>query len=550
MSAVSSKPLTRSRRAIGISALLFGAVILAYWPALQAQLIWDDEAHVTTASLRSWAGLGRIWTEVGVTQQYYPLLHSAFWLEYRLWNGNPLGYHLTNVALHALAAGLFALVLRRLAIPGAILAAALFALHPVHVESVAWISEQKNTLSTALYLGAALAYLRFDMTRGRGAYVLATGCFVLGLLTKTVVATLPAALLIVFWWRRGALSWRRDVLPLLPWLVIGTAAGLFTSWVERRMLGAEGAAFDLTLVQRGLIAGRALWFYLAKLTWPANLTFIYPRWTIDPSKAWSWVPLAAALGVLVGLWWIRRRSRAPLAVALLFAGTLFPALGFFNVYPFQYSFVADHFAYAASLPLVAAAGAMAAATFGRLQSPGLSRTATVFATGALALLAWSQAWVYRSNETLFRATVARNPDAWMAWNNLGKELMTATPGAPEAIACLERALALRTDYPEAHNNLGLALTQAGRARDAIPHLEISIRLRPGSFQTHNNLGIALASSGRAEEALRAFEHAAALNPTLPNIQENWAKALLLLGRKAEAEEHFAAASRLRASGAK
>src|SRR5262249_25556340 len=173
--------------------------------------------------------------------------------------------------------------------------------------------------------------------------------FALGLMTKTVTATLPAALLVILWWQRGTLSWRRDVLPLLPFFVLGAIGGVFTAWVERRIIGAEGVEFKLTILQRCLLAGRVVWFYLSKLLWPTDFIFIYPRWTVDPGQAWQWIFLLAALGMTIALWVLRKRWRAPLSAWLFFCGTLFPALGFLNVYPFVYSFVADHFQYLASL---------------------------------------------------------------------------------------------------------------------------------------------------------------------------------------------------------
>ncbi len=161
----------------------------------------DDRSHIAYPELRSWYGLYRIWFVVGATPQYYPLSETAFWVQHKLWGDAMLGYHLVNIAWHALAALMVALVLRRLAIPGAYLAAAIFALHPVHVESVAWITEQKNTLSAVFYLGAVLAYLRFDQNRGRAWYLAALGLFVLALASKIVTVTLPAALLVIFWWQ-------------------------------------------------------------------------------------------------------------------------------------------------------------------------------------------------------------------------------------------------------------------------------------------------------------------------------------------------------------
>src|SRR5580704_8321403 len=175
---------------------IFLAVLLAYWPALRGGLLWDDTGHITAPRLRSLYGLWRIWFDLRSTQQYYPLLHSAFWIEHRLWGDAVLGYHLVNLAQHALAACLVVLIVRRLEIPGAWLAGLVFALHPVSVESVAWISEQKSTLSAVFYLSSAFIYLGFDRTRRRSSYWWAFGLFVLALLTKTVTASLPAALLV------------------------------------------------------------------------------------------------------------------------------------------------------------------------------------------------------------------------------------------------------------------------------------------------------------------------------------------------------------------
>ncbi len=274
---------------IGMAALLVCAVLLAYAPAFNGALLWDDDGHVTKPELQSFHGLWRIWFDLGATQQYYPLLHSVFWLEHRLWGDAVFGYHLTNVLLHALAALLVVAIMRRLGLRGGWLAAFIFALHPVCVEAVAWISEQKSTLSTVLYLSSALVYLNFDRTRKRSLYFLAFGLFLFALLSKTVTATLPAALLVVFWWQRKRIDWKRDVLPLAPWFTAGITGGLFTAWVERRFIGADGSDFALSIAQRVLLPGRVIWFYLWKLIWPVNLTFIYPRWTVDASAWWQYL---------------------------------------------------------------------------------------------------------------------------------------------------------------------------------------------------------------------------------------------------------------------
>ncbi|MGA3017904.1 MAG: hypothetical protein ABSF62_12355, partial [Bryobacteraceae bacterium] len=362
------------RDAIGWASILC-ATLVAYLPALRGGLLWDDSSHVTRPDLQSLHGLWRIWFDLGATQQYYPLLHSAFWMEHRIWGDAVLGYHLTNVTLHAASACLVVMIVRRLALPGAWLAGLVFALHPVSVEAVAWISEQKSTLSGVFYLASALAYLRCDQSRRASRYWLALGLFVLALLTKTVTATLPGALLVVVWWQRGRIEWKRDLRPLLPWFALGASAGLCTAWVEKTFIGAKGADFTLTLVQRCLLAGRVICFYAGKLLWPRNLTFLYPRWNIDPGEWWQYLFPAGVVALAVGLWLVGRRHRGPLAGLLIFAGTLFPVLGFLNVYPFRYSYVADHFQYLASLGIIVPVASALAIVAGRIPLGKVGRIA-------------------------------------------------------------------------------------------------------------------------------------------------------------------------------
>ncbi|HWA10938.1 MAG TPA: tetratricopeptide repeat protein [Opitutaceae bacterium] len=544
-------PELRWRNALAC-ALIFAVTITAYLPALRSGFVWNDTDYVTRLELQSRAGLARIWFEPGATEQYYPVLHTAFWIEHRLWGDAAPGYHLLNVLLHATAACLFGLVVQRLfrdrnrasPIIGG-LAALLFALHPVGVESVAWISEQKNTLSTVFYLAAALAYLRFDEERSRRAYVVAGAFFLLAVLSKSVTASLPAAALVVLWWRRGRLSWSRDVRPLLPAFVIGAATGLFTAWVERSLIGAEGAEFALTPGQRWLLAGRIPWFYLGKLLWPHPLVFIYPRWKVDPAVLAQHVFPIAALAALLALWsWSRRRqTRGPLAVALLFAGTLFPVLGFFNVYAFLFSFVADHLQYLAGLAVFAGAAAL----LGPLLARG-PRTAGIVGVAALAgllgVLTWRQCAGYRDLDTFYRTILARNPGSWLAHYNLGN-LLRESGRTDDAIAEYTAAADTRPGgYPEAENNLGLALAAGNRTREAITHYERAIQLRPRYAAAHSNLGNALRAEGRTADAILHYEEALHLRPDYAEADYNLGLTLLAARRAPEAAPRLEAAVRL------
>ena len=529
-------------------AVLFCATLIAYSPALLGGLLWDDAGHLTAPALQSFRGLWRIWFELGTTQQYYPLLHTAFWVEHHIWGDSVLGYHLTNVALHTTAAFLVILIVRRLSLPGAWLAGFIFALHPVCVEAVAWISEQKSTLSAVFYLASALTYLRFDQTRRKSRYLLALGLFVLALLSKTVTATLPAVLLALFWWMRGRLEWRRDVLPLAPWFVLAVPAGLLTAWVERQFIGAQGAAYALTIPQRFLLAGRVPWFYAGKLLWPFDLMFSYPRWKIDSGEWWQYLFPAGLVALAAGFGLLARRNRGPLAALLIFAGTLFPVLGFLNVFPFRYSYVADHFQYLASLAIIVPVTSALTLAAGRVS---LNKTAAAalcaLLAGALGLLTWRQSGIYTDQETLYRETIARNPGSAFAHNNLGTVLFLTPGRLAEAIAEFQTALRLQPDSPEVHESLGNAMAATpGRLPDAIAEYRAALRLRPDFADAHDNLGIALSRMpGRLPEAIAEYREALRIKPDFAEAHSNLANAFAQIPeRLAEAIAEYQAALRI------
>ena len=547
--------------------LVFGLVLLCYWPALHGDLLWDDPAHVPRPELRSWHGLSRIWFDVGATQQYYPVLFSAFWIEHHLWGDRTLGYHLLNLLLHVTSCCLLAVVLQRLRMEPAAptskppardtilpcgaewFAAIIFAVHPVFVESVAWITEQKNTLSLVFYLCAALAYLNLAEHRRRRSYWLASGLFLVALLTKTVTATLPAALLVVLWWKNGKLSWRRDVRPLVPWFAAAIAVGVFVAWVERRFIGAEGAHFDFTLVQRLLLAGRTFWFYLGKLVWPADLAFYYTRWDVARDAA-GWAGyLVAAVAVTALLWMFRRQSRGPLAAWLLYAGSLFPFLGFFNAYFFEFSYVNDHSQYLPSLSIIVAVTGGIALVLARM--PTWARTIGggigAILIGTLALMANHQSRQYLDNETLFRATIAKTPGSWMAHHVLAVTLSKSPSAQVEAIAQYEKALTLKPDHPDAHLGLAVELAKLpGRKAEAIAHYERAIELRPNYAEAHNNLGVELAAlPDRQLDAIAHFEAALRAKPDFARAHINLANTLSTQpGRLTGAIDHYEAALKI------
>ena len=516
--------------------------VIAYSPAWNGKPIWDDEDHLTKPELRSPNGLVQIWTHLGATPQYYPVVHTIFWIEHRIWGDSPLGYHLTNVLLHAAAAILLVRLLRELKIPGSWFAGALFALHPVQVESVAWISELKNTLSGFFFLSSAFFYFRFDRTRTRGAYFGALGLFFLALLSKSVIAILPAVILVVFWWRRGRLSWKRDVLPLVPFFAIAISAGLFTAWMEQNFVGAKGEAFHWPLIERILIAGRAFWFYLSKLFWPTELIFIYPRWDVSKVVWWQYLFPIGALMLLVVLWMLRQKSRGPLAAFLFFIGMLFPVLGFFNVFPFIYSIVADHFQYLACIGIITltAAGLQRFLDLGPPSIHRIGYAAFLILIAALAGLTWRQAHMYRDEETLWHTTLSRNPSSWMARNNLA-DLLLKDGRFDEAIANYEQTLAMRPDPEKAQYNLGLAFITVGKIDNAIEHYRAALQIKPDYADAHYNLGNALSASGQNDAAIDEYEKTLELRPNDADAHNNLGNAFLKGGRVQRAVDQYQAA---------
>jgi protein O-mannosyl-transferase len=530
------------------ASILFIAVALSYSSAWNGKPVWDDDAHITKTELRSLGGLGQIWIKPGATQQYYPLVHSVFWLQDKIWGETVWPYHVVNILLHAFAAFLLWRILLRLKMPGAWLAAGIFALHPVQVESVAWISELKNTLSAVFVLSAALVYLRFDQGRSRTEYATALALFALGLLSKSVVATLPAAILVIFWWKRGKVAWKKDVVPLLPFFALGITAGLFTAWMERTHIGAQGNEFALSFLDRCLIAGRAFWFYLAKLAWPAKLTFIYPRWHLSHLVWWQYFFPLSALILLLIVWKLRNPWRGPLAAFLLFAGLLFPVLGFINVYPFLFSYVADHFQYTASIAAITLASAgivLLLDKFAQRSLPAARHIVPIALLITLGALTWRQARMYRDAETLYLGTLQRNPDCALAHNNLSYILLAkgntedalrhakeaarlrprdfepqiaigdallAKREPDEAIAYYKRALAIRPDYAEGYSHLGTAYRASRRYGEAIAEYRKTLRMAPRSLGAQNNLAWLLATCSdvsfrNGEEAIALAEQA-------------------------------------------
>lgn len=573
------------RRNVLVGLLLATAVVVAYLPALGAGFVWNDDTYLTqNPTLDGAQGLRSIWTDPKANEQYYPAVFTSFWLEKRLWGLHPLGYHLVNVLLHAGSALLLWRLLRRLSLPGASLAAAVFALHPMCVESVAWVTERKNALSLLLTLLAAHAFLAAMEARTAAAqprrkkraptalpwyrrsatlYTAALLAFTLALFAKTTASLLPAALLVLAWWQRGRVR-AADLRPLVPFFALGAGLAFNTAWLERTMVQASGSEWSLGLASRVALAGRVLAFYAAKVAWPADLAFIYPRWVVDASALRQWLPAAAALAVLAAAWAFRERlGRGPLAAVLMFGGVLFPAMGFFNVYAMRYSYVADHFAYQA-VAVASTAVVCGLATLLSGRSTAVRRAAAGAGGAALLVLGaltFHQCRAYRSEDGLWRDTLAKNPDCYMCHTNYGNWLVAngrveeavghfetslrIKPGSvttllnlahveeqrgnvDAAVGCYHAALAADPGNTTVLVNLGTLYTKSHRSQDAIALYEEALRHpSPDDYLAHNGLGVALIQTGRIPDAIEQFREALRLKPDYWMARANLDRALAM-----------------------
>ncbi len=547
-----AKPSVSPPAAMGLplwlgAVLLFVVTFIAYAPSLRGDFIWDDDDYVTNnPTLNDAHGLYRIWFEFGATRQYYPLVYTTFWVEKHVWGLNPIGYHVVNVLLHAAGALLLWRVLVTLKIPGALLAAALFALHPLHVESVAWITERKNVLSGLFYFAAALAYLQIDDVRPSARrYAVATALFLCALLSKSVTCSLPAALLLVQWWRHGRIS-QRDVVRLAPFFAIGIALGLTTAWMENTHVGAGGPEWDRSFSVRVITAGHAFWFYLAKLVWPNPLIFVYSKWTINAAAVLHYAYPLLAIGLVTGLFVLRRQiGRGPITALLLYAGTILPALGFFNVYyAIRYSPVADHFAYLATVgPIVIVAAGLVRFMDRQTQGSRVTFVPGVVVCIILVTLTWRQCGIYQNLETLWVDTIQKNPDAGIAHLNLGSLRLKQGRNA-EAVSLFRRSIELEPPTAIAHFNLGTALLNENRVDDAIQEFSEALGLQPDYPKCLANLGNAYLTKGRPGDAIVPLTRAIELKPDYSLAHQNLAAAFERLERFVEAERHYREAARL------
>lgn len=529
------------------AALIIFATLIAYWPATRAGYIWDDDVYVTENPLLDAPdGLKRIWFSLDSPSQYFPLVYTTFRAEYTLWGTNPAGYHWVNILLHIANALLVWRLLERLKVPGAWLAASIFALHPVHVESVAWITERKNVLSVFFFLLTLLAWDEFMSSTARRkwiSYAFALVCCALALFAKTTACTLPAALLLILWLKREPITWRRFA-QVGPFVALGIGMGLLTVWWERYHQGTQGKLFAMNLPERTLVAGHAVWFYIGKLFWPVDLTFSYPHWELHP-----WNPLAYGW-ILLGLaacWAIycarEDIGRSGEVAAVFFVATLSPMLGFIMLYTFRYSFVADHYQYAASIgPIALVSAGIATLSRSREKYRTAIHVCAVLIVATLGVLTWRQCHIYRNSQTIWRDTIAKNPSSLMAHYNLGNDLMRAGH-LDESLDHYNRAIELDPTFIEARCNRGDIYSALGKNDLALADYTDALKIDPSSAIVQNSCGVLLKKMGRNAEAAAHFSEAVKIQPHYSIARKNLAEALMAQGDVSGAQQHYEAISR-------
>ncbi len=505
--------------------LLVAATVLVYAGTLRNGFIWDDDDNIYgNPVLTSPGGLKRVWGSFVSTQQYYPLLYTAFFLENKLWKLQPAGYHLTSFLLHAVNAVLLYFLLKRLGLSPALswLTALFFAVHPVQVESVAWATEMKNVLSGFFYFSAFLSFLKYDDTRKRRYYWLSLFLFVLALLSKTVTATLAPALVLAAWLRRRLNL--RLVREIIPFFLLGLAMGLLTYFIEKHLVGASGTEWNLSLSQRILLIFTSFWFYVGKVAFPHRLCFIYPRWEINLFSLSAYVPLlASALFILIVFKWRKNMNRYAVFGLLYFFVTIAPALGLFDLYVHRYTFVTDHFQYLACWGLIMigllAVRELISRSFPPRSRILISSLLAIPSVGLCLVLSTMECRKYKDQEVLWTRVIATTPASWMAYNNLGKYFFS-TRQLEKSIECFQKAIDLKPDHARAYHNLGLAYLRLEKPRSALLAYQNAVRLNPNYFKAYNGIGIAYCNLNQPREALDNFQRALKIKPDFVEAHYN------------------------------
>ena len=532
------------------AAVIIVAALVIYWPALHGNWLWDDHADITENPVtRSASGLWSIWFEPGTQLDYYPVKASVQWAQWRLWGNDTLGYHVTNLVLHIVSALLVWRLFHKLGLKLAWLGGLIFAVHPALVESVAWIAELKNTLSMPFFLLAATFYLDFDKQRRPRDFMVAVGFFLLAMLGKTTMVMFPEVLLLYAWWKRGRVV-LNDLKMAAPFFLISLVLG----WVTLRcgvwygQLHPNGYPTpDLGgVLSRLALIGSSLTFYLGKAVWPFGLLPIYPQWPVNPPSLLQYLPWPI-LGGLFFWFWTKRQSwgRHVLFGTGFFLVMLLPFCGVVSASYMSFTWVMDHFLYIPILGLVGLAIAGLEQAARGAPKPDRYGGIGLLAVFLAAMLAESRAYAEKfvGQEALWTYTLAHNPTAWLAHNNLGNALLQKGR-LDEAIEQYQETLKIKPGLAEIHANLGSALALNGHLDEAIAQFKKALENNSKFADGHCNLGNALFEKGRLDEAITQFQEALEINPNFANAHDNLGRVFLQKGRIHEAIVQFQEALRL------
>ncbi len=536
---------------------IFVLTFFVYFPAIQADFVMDDQKfYLDDPLMTAPDGLFRIWfhpLDNNNIWPYLPLTRTAFWLE-RQFN-DPVDLRIThgvNILLHACAAMLLWGVLQARRMPGAGLAGILFAVHPIYVQSVAWIAERKNGMAGIFFILCFWSFFRFLQTRKLGWYALTLGVFVGAVLSKTSTVMIPILLIGMQIWflyqRKGEGEKGRGergeaghgvspleeaqrilskiVLPMLPFFGVAVAAGMMRVWVETEAFGAAGEEFLQSFGERLLLAGQIPFFYLQKMVLPYPLIFSYPRWPIELGQFGSYLPLLSIAITIVVLGRKLTTWGRPLFLALgSFLVLLFPVLGFFNNAWFRHSWVADHWVHLPSIPLIilASYGWIKGWEHWGIQSLRLPKWGSwVGGSCVVLILGWltfQQTQIYRNYETLWLATLKHNPNSWLAYYNLGTMHLDAENYEP-ALHYFDQAL-------QVHPKLALAYTNRGRVHmhyqqyeQALREFNTALGIDPRSFRDWANRGDVYFHLGQYQQALHDYDTALKIKPEYVKVHNN------------------------------
>ncbi|MBF0288882.1 MAG: tetratricopeptide repeat protein [SAR324 cluster bacterium] len=534
----------------GVGALILFTLV-AYYPAIEAGFIIDDDKFfLTDQVLKVPEGLWEIWfapSKNNGVWPYIPITRSTFWLEYQLFGQIPQISHSINIILHLISALLLWLGLKYCKVRGAWLIGVLFALHPVYVQSVAWITERKNVVSAIFYLLSFWSFFYFDQKKCWRWYGVALFLFVCAVLSKTSTIMLPLLLIFCRLWL--GFTWKKaDMLSLLPFFLVAVAMGYFRIQFELLFFGASDSQFSLSFLERLIIAGHIPFFYVSKLLFPYPLIFTYSKWNIDPAQLAMYMPLMSLLITAMILFWKYQDGWGKSLFLGLggFLVSLFPVLGFFNNAWTQFSFVADHWVHLPSIPLlillVQCLLLLLKAIEQREKALALYVNTGLWGVIFLMLgvLTWQQTGLYQNHKTLWQGTLEHNPDAWIAYQELGREALEEEK-YQQALHLFDKTLTYKQNHIHTYNNRGVTYVHLDQYQRAIDDFTKALQINSEFDEAYHNRGFVYAHLNKYEQAMDDYNNALRYNKNYVAAYYNRGNLYGILKQPEKAIENYDAA---------